>query len=680
MLRLRNLALFLACLLLFAQPQMARAEPPAGWSYISAFNVTEQSGAALTDVQAEFSIDTSALTGAGQMQPDGDDIRFFADSACTQALTHWLEGGIGTAATKLWVKIPALAANGTVQIFMAFGNPAAASVSSITALDGNDIAPNFGNSATDQVAHFTGQTSVVPFGNQRGFRFTPVQDIYVSRFGKREPNGTTRYVTLFDLATQAIISQQQVSGPAAQYVYGAELAQPLKLISGTQYILALFNGAGEGYYFGESSQINAALIYGDMRYCGSCTQDIFPNQVLVNYHFGYPDFLFFKRKYPLSSAPLVQVVPPTISDVANQTINEDGDTGALSFTVGDIESGLGLLSISVNSNNTNLAPNANILIGGSGANRTVTVTPEADLSGASIITLSVTNAAGGISSDTFLLTVNAVNDAPTLTLGSVATHAAASTGAQTQVGFASVDFGPPDEDATQAVSDYLIDNISDPAGVLVANSLDIANDGTLTYTLTGIGGTATITTRVRDNGGTDFGGVDTSSASQFSISVVPGADLQIAKTNNRDRLINGEQTVYAIVVANAGPNAVTGATLTDTLPSTLINGSWMCVQAASNADCPTPGVGSGDLSALINLGVNQYLRFDLTAQVDGASGAFVSNTASVTVPEGITVLNTNDDSATDQDPILPIGVFANGFETTQATFTVPGAKSALEPE
>lgn len=368
---------------------------------------------------------------------------------------------------------------------------------------------------------------------------------------------------------------------------------------------------------------------------------------------------------------------PTISNVSNQTIIEDSNTGALTVTVGDAETAAGSLLLTGSSSNTSLVPNGNIVFGGNGATRTVTVTPTANLSGTATITLTVTDGFGASNNDTFLLTVNAVNDQPVLSLGSVATLPAGSTGVQTVAGFASVDLGPADEDSSQAVADYLIDSISDPDGILTVGSLDIANNGTLSYTLTGVGGAATIMARAQDNGGTANGGVDTSAASPFTISVTPGADLQIDKTNHQSNLLNGEQTLYTIVVANAGPNSVTGANLVDLLPSTLINASWACVSAQSTAPCPVPDTGTGNLNVLVDLGVNQYLRFDLLAEVNGTVGAFVINTATITPPAGTTALNPANDSATDQDPIVPDGLFADSFEGATTSLTVPMADEVL---
>jgi large repetitive protein len=103
---------------------------------------------------------------------------------------------------------------------------------------------------------------------------------------------------------------------------------------------------------------------------------------------------------------------PTISDVVTQTVNEDTPTAALAFTVSDVETAGSGLTVTATSSNATLVPAANIVLGGTGANRTVTITPAATQSGTATITLTVKDANGGTASDSFVLTVNPVNDAP----------------------------------------------------------------------------------------------------------------------------------------------------------------------------------------------------------------------------------------------------------------------------
>lgn len=107
--------------------------------------------------------------------------------------------------------------------------------------------------------------------------------------------------------------------------------------------------------------------------------------------------------------------PPTVSPIADQTIPEDTSTSALPFTIGDLVTPAASLVLSGTSSDTTLVPHANIVFGGSGANRTVVVTPAADQHGGPV-TMTVTVSDGeATASETFLLTVVPAGDAPTLT-------------------------------------------------------------------------------------------------------------------------------------------------------------------------------------------------------------------------------------------------------------------------
>lgn len=278
----------------------------------------------------------------------------------------------------------------------------------------------------------------------------------------------------------------------------------------------------------------------------------------------------------------------------------------------------------------------------------------------------------------FSVRILPVNDAPTAILATVPRQAAGSSGPRSLAGFATLDAGPDDEDASQAVADHLIDAVLDPDAVLVPGSVDVANDGTLHYTLTGASGSAAIALRVRDDGGTARGGVDTSGTLLFTIAVGAAADLQLALDNGEERLVDGETTVYALVVANAGPNAVTAATLSDELPATLVDVQWTCVASLSTGVCPPDAAGEGDIALAFDLDADRFLRFDLIARVDRGGGATAVHIAEAALPEGIAAIDASNDRAVDQDPILERGIFGGGFESPPLpSLTVTGAQEAL---
>ncbi len=103
---------------------------------------------------------------------------------------------------------------------------------------------------------------------------------------------------------------------------------------------------------------------------------------------------------------------PTITDIPDQTTAEDTAIGPLAFTIGDLETPASALTLSAASSNTSLIPVASIVFGGSGTNRSVTLTPAANQIGQATITITVTDASGGSTPDSFILTVTAVNDPP----------------------------------------------------------------------------------------------------------------------------------------------------------------------------------------------------------------------------------------------------------------------------
>ena len=242
--------------------------------------------------------------------------------------------------------------------------------------------------------------------------------------------------------------------------------------------------------------------------------------------------------------------PPTVEAPADQTIPEDGTTGAIAVTVDDPDLGTNpnTLVLTATSDDQTLIPGANLVLGGSGNARTITVTPAANLSGGPVtITLQVSD---GIDSatDTFSVMVTPVNDAPQFTAGPDQTVLEDS-GAHAVPSWATaISPGPPDE-AGQTVSFNVTGN-TDPGLFAVAPAVDGA--GNLTYTPAAeASGTATITLVAMDDGGTANGGVDTSPPQSF--------DITITAVNDEPSFMAGaDQTIDEDAGAQTVANWATG--------------------------------------------------------------------------------------------------------------------------
>ncbi len=296
----------------------------SGYTFAKSITVANTSTTNAVNYQIKLTVNTQILIAASQMLASGNDIRFGKTCDGSTLFNYWIESGINTPSTIIWVKVDTILPGTSKTIFMFHGNSGATTASSIP------LVFSYAGSSTDSVS---GGTSGGSVNSQRGFRFSPNVDILVTSFGKNEPNGTTRYVTLFDNTSTTIITQQQINGLIGTYSY-TPLPSPIWLTQGTQYVIQLFQGATDGYYYGSSTQIDSRLTLYDMKYCNSCTQNTFPTSSLTGMHYGYADFLFYYRNMviPAPTFTINSSALPIITAVSNNSIICVGNSSTLTVS------------------------------------------------------------------------------------------------------------------------------------------------------------------------------------------------------------------------------------------------------------------------------------------------------------------------------------------------------------
>uniref|UniRef100_UPI002FC7ED65 DUF4347 domain-containing protein n=1 Tax=Ramlibacter sp. TaxID=1917967 RepID=UPI002FC7ED65 len=250
---------------------------------------------------------------------------------------------------------------------------------------------------------------------------------------------------------------------------------------------------------------------------------------------------------------------PTITAIANQTTLEDSPAGPIAFVVGDADTDPASLVVTATSGDTALLAPGGILLGGSGANRTLTLTPVTHSKGGPA-TVTVTVSDGTTStSTTFTLTVTSVNDPPTGVDKTIALDE------DTQHVLTVADFGFADAADGDALSGVRITSLPG-AGLLkndgvtvTAGSVILASDiaaGKLVFTpALNANGTAyaSFGFAVIDAGGTANGGTDedaTPNVLTFDVTPVGDAPTQI---------VPGPQTVAEDTVLAIGGIVVTDA-------------------------------------------------------------------------------------------------------------------------
>jgi hypothetical protein len=289
---------------------------------------------------------------------------------------------------------------------------------------------------------------------------------------------------------------------------------------------------------------------------------------------------------------------PTVSTIAPQTLDEDADTGAIAFTLADVDDDVATLTVTGASSDTTLIPNGNIVIGGSGANRTVTVTPAADQFGTATLTLSIDDGGGTPKTQTFDVTVNSVNDVPTITAITNQTI---------------------DEDADTGAIAFTVGDVESTTLTVTATSSDpsiVPNENIV------IGGTGTART-VTVTPGSNQNGVVT-----ISVHVSDGTDTTTETFDVTVNPLNDDPTVTAIADQTIDEDTSTAA-LSFTVGDVETPALGLSVVAASSdtAIIPTENI------VVSGTGANR------TVTVTPAENATGSATITLTIGDGTTTVD-----------------------------------------
>ncbi|HSK62854.1 MAG TPA: choice-of-anchor Q domain-containing protein, partial [Pyrinomonadaceae bacterium] len=259
---------------------------------------------------------------------------------------------------------------------------------------------------------------------------------------------------------------------------------------------------------------------------------------------------------------------PTFTKGANQTVNED--SGAKSVTnwaagisAGPGESGQTLSFVISNNTNPSLF-SAGPAISSTG---TLTFTPAANAFGSADLTVSLQDNGGTANggqdtsaAQTFTITVNSVNDAPTFTKGADQTVAEDSGGLNVPNWATNISTGPANEFQNAS---FVITNNTNPSLFV---HVSVGGTGLLSFfPAANANGFADITIVAKDGGGTANGGVDTSAPQTFRITVTAVNDAPFnsfplfASTNQQTPLVFSAANfnVVAVTDVDAGNNAIT---------------------------------------------------------------------------------------------------------------------------
>lgn len=230
---------------------------------------------------------------------------------------------------------------------------------------------------------------------------------------------------------------------------------------------------------------------------------------------------------------------PVIGDIPDQQINEDSALGPLLFYVNDLETSANALVLSALSSNPTLVPQFRMSLLGSGTNRTIRIVPAQNRSGSAVISITVRDGEGRTASDSFVLTVQATNDAPVI---SSIPDQTINMNASVAIPFTINDLETDPDSLSLAVSS------SNPAVLPLTNivlSGSSANRSVLLTPVPNLTGTSTVSIIVTDAQGL-------SASTSFAVQVTAGSGQPVVTTQPESLTVtNGTMATFSVTASGA---------------------------------------------------------------------------------------------------------------------------------
>jgi len=131
--------------------------------------------------------------------------------------------------------------------------------------------------------------------------------------------------------------------------------------------------------------------------------------------------------------------------------------------------------------------------------------------------------------------------------------------------------------------------------------------------------------------------------------LTPQADLQISKTDGTLTAVPGASVTYTIAATNNGPSDAPGTVVADMFPA-VETCTWTC-SPTGNATCTASG--SGNINNNISLPAGGTATYTANCAIAPAATGMLSNTATVTAPASVNDPTPGNNTASDDDTLVP---------------------------
>ncbi len=190
----------------------------------------------------------------------------------------------------------------------------------------------------------------------------------------------------------------------------------------------------------------------------------------------------------------------------------------------------------------------------------------------------------------------------------------------------------------------------------INDTVNLPSGATITYTVTAnlsntvtdLSNTATVTP---PSNATDSD-LTNNTATDTDTTVAAMVDLAITKTTPVNATVSpGGTATYTITVTNNGPDAATGATVSDTFGSQFTSDTFTAVGAGGATGFTASG--TGNINDTVNVPVGGSIVYTVTGNISPTASGSLSNTGTVAAATGETDTNLSNNTAIATNTLVP---------------------------
>jgi len=207
-------------------------------------------------------------------------------------------------------------------------------------------------------------------------------------------------------------------------------------------------------------------------------------------------------------------------------------------------------------------------------------------------------------------------------------------------------------------SGNISETVNVPVGGTITYTVNVAVPGNLTGNLVN---TATVTPPVGTPDPTPANNTATDTDTQNS-----QADLSITKTDGKSTYTAGTTTIYTVIVKNAGPSDVVGASVVDNIPAGT---TWTYTATGTAGSSGFTASGSSNISDVVTIPAAGSITYTVILSIPAGFTGNLVNTATVTPPAGTTDPTPDNNTATDTDAPAPAADMSITKTDGVATYT-----------